>query len=71
MTIPPHFNSLSCDAPHDVWFPGETPESEEMRSVLASARSRTEMFPSLAGKRVVSETEWSKLQEEVTVIVEF
>ncbi|XP_789966.4 rab GTPase-binding effector protein 1 [Strongylocentrotus purpuratus] len=42
-----------------------TPESEEMKSVLASARSKTDLYSLLAGKRVVSDTEWTKLQEEV------
>ncbi|XP_041455929.1 rab GTPase-binding effector protein 1-like isoform X1 [Lytechinus variegatus] len=42
-----------------------TPESEEMKSVLASARSKTDLYSLLAGKRVVSDTEWTKIQEEI------
>lgn len=42
-----------------------TPESEEMKTVLASARSKTDLYSLLAGKRVVSDTEWTKLQEEI------
>lgn len=44
-----------------------TPESEEMKSVLASARSKTDLYSLLAGKRVVSDMEWTKLQEEVSI----
>ncbi|XP_072163930.1 rab GTPase-binding effector protein 1-like [Diadema setosum] len=42
-----------------------TPESEEMKSVLASARSKTDLHSLLAGKRIVSDTEWTKLQDEI------
>lgn len=45
---------------------GATPEREQIEQVLESAKSVTEDHPSLVGKRVVSETEWSRLQEEVT-----
>lgn len=42
-----------------------TPEREQIEQVLESAKSVTEDHPSLVGKRVVSETEWSRLQEEI------
>ncbi|XP_033628297.1 rab GTPase-binding effector protein 1-like isoform X2 [Asterias rubens] len=60
-------SNISLTEAQERAISGETPEGEEMRSVLASARARTEMFPSLAGKRVVSETEWTKLQEEIRI----
>ncbi|XP_038058234.1 rab GTPase-binding effector protein 1-like [Patiria miniata] len=60
-------SSISLTEAQERAISGETPESEEMRSVLASARSRSDMFPSLAGKRMVSETEWTKLQEEIRI----
>lgn len=42
-----------------------TPELEVRKSLLDSARAELESF-SLVGKRLVSETEWQLLEEEVS-----
>lgn len=44
-----------------------TPEYEVRKSLLDSARAELESV-SLVGKRLVSETEWQLLEEEVNII---
>lgn len=44
-----------------------TPELEVRKSLLDSARAELESF-SLIGKRLVSETEWQLLEEEVSIL---
>ncbi|PIK56491.1 putative rab GTPase-binding effector protein 1 [Apostichopus japonicus] len=43
---------------------GTTPEREQMDQVIENVTSSLDDHPDLTGKRVVSELEWSKLQEE-------
>ncbi len=44
-----------------------TPESEASQSLIAGIKAKADGFSmSMAGKRLVSETEWAKMQKEVT-----
>ncbi|XP_072022083.1 uncharacterized protein [Amphiura filiformis] len=47
---------------------GDTPEMGDIKSVLASARMKSESFPSLTGKRIVSEVDWSLLQKQTMLL---
>ena len=53
-----------------MYFIDLTPELEVRKSLLDSARAELESF-SLVGKRLVSETEWQLLEEEVSLFYFF
>ena len=53
-----------------MYFIDLTPELEVRKSLLDSARAELESF-SLVGKRLVSETEWQLLEEEVSLLYFF
>jgi hypothetical protein len=51
-------------------FAAPTPENEARKSLIASAKSKTDSI-SLQGKRLVSDKEWRLMQEQVNFLFLF